>query len=191
MNKTSVLTVVLLFSLLIFTVRTRTVLADVSGVNFNVYFAQNSCLVFQNNPSENVSLTVNSGSLNSSVTSIRIYDGGGYFTFNNTANATITVDFTVTSLQVWGDQDNETRNVQSGDIISIDSGDSVVLSWTIHLQPWLPIMFIFGMIGIVSMFYGGLNFISEMQKKHYYKAFIVTTIAVSIGVAFVLAWLWS
>jgi len=79
----------------------------------------------------------------------------------------------------------------NGETQTLTGGDVYRLTWNMVLTPFLPIMFIFGMIGIVSVFFGGLTFVAEMQKKHYYKAFIVSTIAIAIGISFVLAWLWT
>lgn len=56
---------------------------------------------------------------------------------------------------------------------------------------WLPIMFILGIIGLLSIFYGLLSGIYKIKKKDYREALINSTVIISIGSGLVLSWLWS
>jgi len=56
---------------------------------------------------------------------------------------------------------------------------------------WLPIMFILGIIGLLSIFYGLLYGVYKIKKKDYREGLVNATVIISIGSGLVLSWLWS
>lgn len=129
---------------------------------------------------------------NSSQTYLRITSGTGLFYFRSNNSMTMRVNYGgVTSVFVKGDQGQERRGVTNNTVVSIDANDLVTVDWRIDLIPLLPLGFIFGMFGIVASFLGPYMAIKRLQKGNYQDGLIIGTVVTSIGVAFVLVWLWS
>lgn len=163
----------------------------VTGENFPVLIQQNSGIAFQNTPRKYVLLKIITGNLNSSTNSLRIYEGGGLFNFLSNESLILQINYTVTNVKVWGDQGHEIRQIDSGSSITINEGNMVCIQWDIHIEPWLPILFIFGMIGIGATIGGAMYSTSRLKKHKYDKGLTAGIIWVSIGVCLVLAWLWG
>lgn len=162
----------------------------VTGLNFNLLIYEDSGLGFQGQ-GRYVLLAPTSGDLNSSTNNLWIYDGGGTFRFLSNETLTLKITYDVSNVRVKGDKGNELRLIGSGSSISIDSGDTVIIQWATELNPWLPIMFIFGMFGICSTIGGAIYAVQQIKKHNYDKGFTMGVIWVSLGVCLVLAWLWG
>lgn len=163
---------------------------NVTGQNFQVLFASGSTLGFQNRVNKVVLLKIETGVLNSSSNTILIDIGGGEFRFIALNDTEIKISYTVSNVKVSGDQDNEYRAISSGSTITVKTGNNVVIQWDSLIEPWLPIMFIFGMVGLGGMFGGPLYTIHKIKKGEYYEAMRSGVILTAVGIAFVLAWLW-
>jgi len=162
----------------------------VSGSNFNILVTENGGIGFQNDD-KYILLTPITGDLNSSTNSLSIYEGGGTFRFLSNETFTFKITFDVTNVKVEGDKGNVGRFVDSGDSISIDSTDIVVITWNIHVEAWLPLMFILGMFGIVSMIGGAMYGVKELKKHNYEHGLVTSIIFIAVGFSFILAWLWG
>ena len=139
---------------------------------------------FQNDA--NITLTVTSGSLNSSNALLSMGDDKGLLTFTNNNTATFTVayyDPVIVSI-------DNVRLTASGEARTI-TASNVRVEWWVLVEPWLPFMFILGMIGVCSMFAGPLYTIHLMKKGDYRQAFTQGTIFLALGFGLVLAWLWG
>jgi len=178
-----------LFFLMVFQLIQFCYASNVNGSNFNVYFSNGSSLGFQNG-NRYVLLEVTSGNLNSSENTLTLDSDGGLFRFEANETTTLYITFNVSSVKVFGDQNNEHRIIPSGTSISINATDTVTIYWDITYEFWLPMMFVFGMVGMLSTFGGALYIANEVKKKNYYDAFRNGVIIMSIGIALVLAWLW-
>jgi len=180
--------IVFLFCILVVTLIVK-VRGGVSGATFTSYFPSDSTLAFQH---ENrfVTLNVLSGTLNSSVCTLAFGSQGGTYTFEANETVTLQIDFNVSKVQVAGDQNINNRQIQSGDTITINSGNNVLISWYILIEPWLPIKFIIGMVGLACMFGGPLYGIALLKKDKYYSGMRVLVLFTITGFTLVLAWLW-
>lgn len=163
--------------------------SNLRSSNFNVYFSNGASLGFQHG-NRYVLLEVTSGNLNSSENSLTLDSDGGLFRFEANETTTLQITFNVTTVKVFGDQNNENRVIPSGTSISINATDKVTIYWHITYGFWLPMMFVFGMVGMLSTFGGVLYIANEVKKKNYYDAFRNGVIILSIGIALVIAWLW-
>jgi len=185
--KTKILTVLLIFFLILlaFTLKTQ---ANVSSTTFTSYFPSNSALAFQH---ENrfVTLNIISGTLNSSECTLKFDSGTGQYTFKANETLTLKIDYNVSNVQVSGDQNNNNRNIQSGDTITIDTGNNVYINWNILLEPLLPMMFIIGMVGLFAMIAGPLYGAKQLKKGEYYEGFRTSLVVTVVGFAFFIAWL--
>lgn len=161
------------------------------GRNITVICPANSNIMFQNRINKTVLLTVDSGLLNCSDGNIRVYDAGGSFRFTALNNTEITITFTVDQLKVQGDQNRSLRRFSSGNSIMVQTANNIFITWTDSLEPFLPIMFIIGIIGLISMIGGSLYSIDKLRKGEYVKGLSYGTIYVSLGISFFLAWLWA
>ena len=163
--------------------------ARVSSTTFTSYFPADSSLAFQH---ENrfVTLTVATGTLNSSQCTLQFGSEGGTYTFKANETATLQIDYNVSNVQVSGDQNNTNRVIQSGDTFTVNSGNNVHIEWWILTEPWLPLMFIIGMIGLGASFGGPLYAINKIKHHEYHEGMRMGLILTVTGIAFVLAWLW-
>jgi hypothetical protein len=81
--------------------------------------------------------------------------------------------------------------IESGDTRNFTVGTTTLIEWWIPTQPLLPIMFIFGMVGLVSMFYGSWQGVKEFQDKKYVEAGVYSLVFIALGAALFLAWVFG
>lgn len=154
-------------------------------------FETGGSLGFQNDIGKTVVLQIISGILNSTTNAFSLDAGGGYFRFTALNDTEITIVFVgVDYVQVSGDQNNGNRHIQSGETITINSGNNVVISWTMLIKPWLPLLFIIGIIGLFASFGGPLYAINKIKHHEYYEGIRTGLVLTVTGIAFVIAWLW-
>jgi len=163
--------------------------ATVTSGTFTSYFPANSSLGFQHE-NDFVTLNIVTGTLNSSVCTLTFGGGGGFYRFQANETATIKITFNVSSVQVVGDQNKTNRVIGSGDSITVNSGNNVMISWNILIEPWLPVLFIIGMIGLGASFAGPLYAIDKIKHRQYYEGMRTGLLLTIVGISFVLAWLW-
>lgn len=160
------------------------------GNNFHLLIYENYSIGFQNGK-KYLELKAITGDLNSSTNSLIINGDGGRFVFVSNESLTLSFNFTVDLVNVGGDEGKDVRRIQNGTSITIQANDIVTIDWGLYVEPWLPLMFIFGMFGIVSTIGGAMYSVSLLKKKQYDKGLTMGVIWVSVGVSFVLAWLWG
>jgi len=165
--------------------------APVYSSTFEVYVGNGGSLAFQNAVNSVVEIEVTSGLLNNSQNNIRLYSGGGHYVFTALNDSRLQITYNVQSVNVGGDSGNPSRPAVSGDSITVLAGNVVTIAWTITLEPWLPVMFILGMTGLVSLFGGSLYAVDRIKKKLYQEGLINGVIFVSIGFALFISWLWA
>jgi hypothetical protein len=164
---------------------------SVSGTDFIVFIECGGSLGFQNQPSHFVLLSVNSGELNSSDTYLSMSNDHGRFTFYSNNSATLIISYSVSRIQVSGDMAQDARLLANNTQISIAPTNTVTLEWWITVEPWLPIMFIFGMIGLVAMFAGPMIGIKKWKEHDYYNGARMAIMLFAIGFGLTISWLWS
>jgi len=160
------------------------------GGGSHVIFDAGGSLGFQNDLEHEVVLNVTSGALNSTENTISLDKGGGYFMFTALDDTVILLDYTVDDVKVEGDQNQTSRIVQSGDSFTVDTGDTVLISWAISYAPLLPLMFIIGMIGLGAFIGGPVYGVMKFKEHDYYNGFVVSLAVTAVGLALVIGWLW-
>ena len=163
---------------------------SVAPQNIQVLFPSGSSLAFQNDINSNVTLLIITGILNSSENKLGLNSGGGFFRFTALNDTQIKITYSNCAVKVGGDQGNELRIINSGSTITASTGDSVLIVWDRQIEPWLPMMFIFGMVGLGAMIGGPLYAINKIKKREYLEALRTGTIVTVIGIALFIAWLW-
>lgn len=149
-------------------------------------------IVFQNNLQNWVRLDISSGLLNSSRATTSMNSGGGHFIFTALNDSVLRLTHNVTTVRVGGDSGNEFRQVYNGNSFTILTGNAITINWSLPgVEPWLPVMFILGMTGLVSLFGGALYTVDRIKKKLYQEGLINGVIFVSIGFALFISWLWA
>jgi len=164
---------------------------SVVGIDLNVFVESGGSLGFQNQVAKYVLLTVDSGELNSSTNSLAIQNDHGRFTFYSNETLTLTVSYSVSKVQVSGDTGQSSRVIENNTQLTIACTNTVTIEWWIEIEPWLPIMFIFGMIGLCATFAGPMIGIKKFKEHDYYGGARMAILITSLGIGLVLAWLWS
>ena len=85
---------------------------------------------------------------------------------------------------------NDIRGVENGSIHSIDVGNTVTVYWNVIVEPFVPYMFILGMIGLVAMF-GGPILAIKMMKDNPRWALTQGIMFTVLGMGLFMAWLSS
>jgi hypothetical protein len=163
----------------------------VTGSNFQLYFPATTKLAFQHcsslysvNPFT-VTLTVNSGTLNGTSTTLTMGESSGTLTFQNEENTIISFPLT--------DEVTITVNGQRYSTpVSLLPNQGVTISWN-YFKPefLLPIMFILGMFGLGSMFGGPIYGIYKVKHGEYFDGFKTGLVITVLGIALTIAWLWA
>jgi len=159
----------------------------VSGSNFNIYLSSGDELQFQHLAAEWIDeftarVKVGSGVLNGTNGRIEMWTSEGELTFLSLDTATL-VPFN-TSIIVNG-------VVYYGNT-TINNGDNVKIRWTgPAFEPYVPIMFVIGIGGLLAMFIGPAYCVHMVKKGRYWDAAVNGFTITAIGVAFFIAWLWG
>lgn len=184
-QKTKTLTVILSL-ILILTITIKLVNSTSSGSDFELYFETGSSLGFQYQ-TKNWTCTISTGILNgTNGLASSDYAGGGSLSFLSQDTANLEIITNINQIQAY------INDVQVNDIsdFSIIPNDNIRIDWTIPIEPWLPIMFIFGMIGLLCSFGGPLYAVKKIKQKEYYDGLRGGVVFTVLGMALVLAWLW-
>jgi len=163
--------------------------ALVYGQNFSLQFYEGQSLGFQTGM-KTVVLDMTVGNLTSNQTTVDFDSGGGMFQFKANENFTMKITYDVAKLKVGGDKGSQDRGIKSGTSINIDANDIVTIEWNIFIAPLLPLLFILGMFGLLSMGGGSIYAVQQIKEKEYRNGFRNGAIFITIGFAFFLAWLW-
>ena len=165
---------------------------NVRSSNVAVYVPATGALGFQNEPDIYVLLSVLTGSINSTTNILRVSRGAGVFQWLALNDSTVRVTYTVDgSVSATGDSGNAYRRIDSGTTLTVTTGETVRIEWKYNVHIWLPIMFIFGIIGLVGTFGSSLYCVNMMKKGKFYEGLRTTVIFGSLSIALVLAWLWG
>jgi len=162
-----------------------------SGNNFNLNVETNDKLAFQH-PSipwqttgATVTLITTSGTLNGTNGTLTMYISNGKLTFVALENGTITLTSTSNATIFY-------INGKISNFETIINGKDYTIEWS-FTEPYflLPLMFIFGMTGLISVFIGPVYAIYKIKRGEYYYGLIAGFCMVVIGCSFVIAWLWG
>jgi len=154
----------------------------VSAQNIIYEMNNTASLGFQSVPETYVLLTVSSGFLNSSSNTLTITRDSGIFRFTAINNTSLDITYTVDDVR-W-----DADPISNGETVTILAGETHILHWAIFLEPFFPVMFILGMIGLCSMVGGGLYGAHKIKKGEYYEGGRMGLIYVSVGLGLFLAW---
>lgn len=156
-------------------------------------FTVDSKIGFMCGVNETLLLTITDGEITSQNITANIQQTRGHFIFLATSNATLQANINDLRVSASGDQGNKERNLFDGDTLIIQEGNNVKFYWnTGATEMLLPIMFIFGMVGLMSMFGGILYPIHIIKSEHdYRRAFITFTIFFFVGFALFISWVFG
>lgn len=164
--------------------------ANVGSQTFTVLIENGGSIGFNNDTDLFVKVNATTGDINSSVASCFMDWGGGWFRFRQNETLVFTVDFNTTTCLVLGDQGHEGRTITSGNSFNADPNDTIIISWTIAIEPYLPLRFILGMVGLGLLFGSPIYSIIQLKKREWYDAVRTTAIFWPIGICLIIAWLW-
>jgi len=179
-----------LFSLLIIGIGISK--ANVSASQFTILLDGDGGLGFQNRDNMNLTLTVSSGTLNSTQSHLTMTYDKGTLQFNSSQNVVLNLYFNgcVASVSVNDIQ----RSSEYGAIITANSNDKVVVSWRWQPADWVGDWFMAGMGlgGIVLMLFGG--FWAARQLRNLSDVTILNIgwamMMVFVGLGLTIGWLW-
>lgn len=168
--------------------------ATVSCVNQQYYFELDSSLGFHHPTADFVfsaylTLTVTNGTLNTTANTLTMTRDSGWFRFTSVNTTTLETDYNVTNVLVDG------VKIETGDSIDITANTTRLIYWNVEMQPFLPVMFIFGMVGLGAMF-GGLIYPIHLFKKHggiegFRVGLIFFVLIFFIGLGLFMAWVFQ
>jgi hypothetical protein len=160
------------------------------GSDLNLYFPSGTSLAFQHlgvpweTYGATVTLTVTSGVLNGTSGTLAMYVSSGKLTFTARDNGAV-------SLSSTSDTTNFHVNGQLTNSTVIVNGQSYVIEWGFSEPQFLvPMMFIFGMTGLMCMFVGPMYGIYKFKHGEYFDGFRDGLIITVVGAALFIAWLW-
>jgi hypothetical protein len=164
----------------------------VNGTNFHVYASQWASIGFQMPLTKIISIRAISGNINGSNSLVWIDSLEGHFTTTLNETATVEVNYSpsINSAHLQG------IFMNSGDSLSIMAGSILVLDWDMYTggEPvnfLVPINFLFGMIGLASMFIGPMYGVYKIKHKEFQSGFVTATVLTILGLALFIAWLWG
>jgi len=182
MNVKPLLILTFLFSLLLSVGISK---ANVAASTFFLHIPDTGSLGFQNQQEYNVTLTVSSGALNCSNASLSMDLNHGRLVFMNNESVSFTTVFNVSRLTING------VLAESGVPTSQVLNDVTVIEWWIMIEPWVPYLFILGMIGLGSMFGGSLYSIHLFKKREYQWALVQAVTFIAVGFGLFISWVFA
>jgi len=156
-----------------------------SGANgqFFLYADIGGSIGFQSQPDRMISFLVLSGTLNCSNATIVMDANHGKLTFINNESLSFLTTSNMSRAQV------NSLGLSSGDTTNVSPSTVTVVEWWITADPWLPYMFILGMVGLVSMFGGPICAIHLFKERDYRRAITIGCTITALGVGLFIAWL--
>ena len=129
--------------------------------------------------------------INSSTNTLLLTNtGNGYFTFSSNETFNLELSFSDLVISLEGDSGNSKRQIQNETSYSVVASNVVTVYWNTIVQPFLPYMFILGMIGLVAMF-GGPILAIKMMKDNPRWALTQGIMFTTLGFGLFIAWLGS
>lgn len=141
---------------------------------------------------EYVLLEATSNMMNSSLTTLQMSNAGnGYFKFLSNETFDLQLTFSNMKVSLSGDQGQANRQITNKTVYPVNAGNTIVVSWVIILQPWVPYLFILGMIGLGSMFGGSLYSIHLFKKREYQWALVQAVTFIAVGFGLFISWVFA
>jgi len=135
-------------------------------------------------------LSASEGMLNSSENEFSLSStGGGYFKFTSNESFTLTITSDFSHVEVVGDSGNSRRGISNSSALAIEADNVVYVYFSGVVQPYVPYMFILGMVGLVSMFGGPICAIHLFKERDYRRAITIGCTITALGVGLFIAWL--
>lgn len=185
------LLILVLFSFLLMAVGISR--ANVSSTQFTILLDGDGGLGFQNRDDMNLTLTVCSGTLNSTESYLTMTRDKGNLQFNSSQNVVLNLYFNgcQASVSVNGVQ----RSSEYGATINANSNDKVVVSWRWQMADWIGDWFMAGMGlgGIIMICFG--SFWGVRQVRAFKDEVNILNIGwammiIFVGLALLIGWLW-
>lgn len=137
-----------------------------------------------------VRVVVNSGVLNGSSSDIWIAsEYGGKYVFTQSGSGSCYVhhsnDSRISNLRVNGNQ------YIMNNTVTLTDGNIYVIEWGVSLEPFLPIVFMVGMVGLLMLFIGPSYAVISLKRNDPLNGFLIGLIVTVFGIGFLLVWLWG
>ena len=130
--------------------------------------------------------------INSSTTALSLTKtGSGYFRFLSNESFNLELSFSEMSISLSGDQGNEKRVVENSSVHSVTALDVVTVFWSQRISPYVPLTFLFWIIGLFACFLGPYMGIKKLKKGEHREGLIFIVTVCSVGFALVLAGMFS
>lgn len=163
----------------------------VSHNGFQVYLEDGASIGFQNQLGKHLVLEVTSGVLNSTDNNLILLGEQGSFRFNSSSNLGFKIIIPTNDMYVRVRRNDVLLGFSNNSVLTANQYDDVLINWGFLVQPWFPVMFAFGIGGLILMVAGPSYGMFKIKKKEYHSGLVWGTIYTTIGVALVLGWLWS
>lgn len=159
--------------------------ANVSAPTFFLYVNNTGSIGFLSQTEKYVKLEVTSGAFNCSNASLTMDLNHGRLRFLNNESVSFTTTFNVSKVNYNG------ALVTSGDSNSQTANKYIVIEWWITIEPWVPYLFILGMIGLGSMFGGSLYSVHLFKQKEYKNALVQGVTFIALGFGLFMGWVFA
>lgn len=165
----------------------------VDGSSFELYLLPGDEVNFRHGYNDfNVTLDVKLGTLNASVSDLKLwYDRGGYIQFTTVGSITFEIEFSTEGIFEYANctvtevTENELYRVTAS------AAAMVFLRWNSYISSFLPLDFILGLIGVVGVPLSIIYGYEKIKKREYREALELTTVFLALSIALVIAWLWG
>lgn len=140
-----------------------------------------------------VRMNVAAGTWRTAANTVYSYDGSGFLSFTNNVSVTLEITYSLERVTVAGDKGNAQRVIDSGQYIEIDAADLVVIRWTTILEPFFPLLFIFGVCGLVCVPAGFMMLFRHGTRLSQINLEDIRAgiIFIVLGVCFILMWVYA
>jgi len=166
--------------------------ANVSSTAFTIILEDAGGIEFHNTDSMNLTITVASGTLNSTESYLTMTTDKGSLQFNSSQNVVLNLYFN--GCQASVSVNDVQRSSEYGELISANSNDKVEVSWRWQMADLIGDWFIpgMGLGGIALMLFGG--FWAARQIRNFSEVTILNIgwamMIIFVGLGLTIGWLW-
>ena len=167
--------------------------ANVSSTQFTILLDGAGGLGFQNSEDMNLTLTVSSGTLNSTNSYLSMTHDEGRLTFNSSKN--VVLQFHFNGCQASIKHNGVSNAIGYGDTVSIAANEAVRIRWYWEMADWIGDWFMAGMGlgGIVLVCFGsfwGVRQIRGFKGETDILSLGWAMMIILIGLGLLIGWLW-
>ena len=136
-------------------------------------------------------VTVTAGTLNGTANIMLFYRSQGEVHISSNSAATFYIDGFLRGVPYVKGSTTATVINDTRIEATTTNGDNLIIGWSVSADPLLPLMFILGVLGVISMIGGAVYSVKLFGDGLYEKGLVNGALFISLGFGLVLAWLFG